>query len=379
MGKEKKKRIKIPMAIIVMLFVGLVCGSVMTFVGAIAFKDNVGFMSFVVEIAFFVVAYFIHLVIHELGHLIAGLITGYGFSSFRVLNLMFIKEGGKIKVKKQSLAGTGGQCLMIPPKLNDGDYPVILYNLGGVIMNMIITLVSVGLALVFIDIPIVFFVCSIMALSGLIVALTNGIPLKMGMINNDGSNARELYKNKEAKIAFHNQFTIIAQTSLGIRLKDMSEELFLMPSESGMQNSISVSSAVFLENRLMDEKRYDEALELINKLIRGNNALIGLYRSLLVADKITILLLKREGLNIAKAYYCSAEYTAFKKQMASNISVLRTDYAYLLLCEQNKDEALKVLSKFEERAKVHPYKPDVESEGELISLIDAKVNEIGEV
>ena len=293
--------------------------------------------------------------------------------------MMIIKENGKIKIKKQSVAGTGGQCLMTPPKLNGGDYPVILYNLGGVIMNMIITIISIVIALIFINTPIVFFVFSMMALSGLIVALTNGIPLKMGMINNDGSNVCELYNNKEAKIAFHNQFTIIAQTSLGIRLKDMNEELFPMPTDDGMQNSISASSAVFLENRLMDEKRYDEALELINKLIRGNNALIGLYKSLLVADKITILLLKREGINIAKAYYSSAEYTAFKKQMSSNISVLRTDYAYYLLCEQSKDEALKVLSKFEERAKVHPYKPDVESERELIFLIDAKVNEISEV
>ena len=376
MSKKKKKGAQGFFAKIVMLLIGGICGLAMTLVGAIAFKDNVGFVSFFVEIAFFVLTYFIHLIIHEAGHLVAGLLSGYEFSSFRVMNLMLVKENGKIKLKKQSVAGTGGQCLMIPPALNGGDYPVIFYNLGGVIMNLIITAISVALAVIFVEIPMIFFVCSMMALSGLVVALTNGIPLKLGMINNDGSNARELYKNTEAKIAFHNQFMIIGLLSSGVRLRDMDEELFPMPSEEGMQNSISISSAVFRENRLMDKGEFDAALEVINKLTRGKNALIGLYKNLLIADKITILLLKQENTAMAEKYYTCAEYVAFKKQMGTNISVLRTDYAYLLLHEKNEGAASVALSKFEERAKSHPYKPDIESEREIIALINGRYDEI---
>ncbi|MGN0027478.1 MAG: hypothetical protein ACI33I_10830 [Clostridium sp.] len=34
---------------------------------------------------------------------------------------MFIKENDKLKLKKLSLAGTGGQCLMSPPEFIDGN------------------------------------------------------------------------------------------------------------------------------------------------------------------------------------------------------------------------------------------------------------------
>lgn len=76
-------------------------------------------------------AIILQIIIHEAGHLIGGILTGYKFSSFRIFNFMFIKENDKLKLKKLSLAGTGGQCLMSPPEFIEGKVPYILYNLGG--------------------------------------------------------------------------------------------------------------------------------------------------------------------------------------------------------------------------------------------------------
>ena len=59
------------------------------------------------------VCMFIQIVIHEAGHLVFGRLTGYEFVSFRIGSFMWIKEEGKLKLKRYSLAGTGGQCLMI--------------------------------------------------------------------------------------------------------------------------------------------------------------------------------------------------------------------------------------------------------------------------
>ena len=78
-----------------------------------------------------VVSFMLHIIIHELGHMEAGLISGYKFSSFRVGSLTWIKENGKIKLKRYKIKGTGGQCLMIPPENDEENYPVIFYNLGG--------------------------------------------------------------------------------------------------------------------------------------------------------------------------------------------------------------------------------------------------------
>ena len=49
----------------------------------------------------------IHTVIHEAGHLIFGLATGYRFISYRVFQFMWIKQGGRIRFTRMSLAGTG--------------------------------------------------------------------------------------------------------------------------------------------------------------------------------------------------------------------------------------------------------------------------------
>ena len=43
------------------------------------------------------------IIIHELGHLIFGLLSGYKFSSFRIGNIMLVKTGGKLKFKKLTI------------------------------------------------------------------------------------------------------------------------------------------------------------------------------------------------------------------------------------------------------------------------------------
>ena len=75
---------------------------------------------------------FLQVLLHEGGHLVCGLATGYRFVSFRIFNLTFIRKDGKLCIKRFSLAGTGGQCLLTPPERPLEDIPTTLYNLGGV-------------------------------------------------------------------------------------------------------------------------------------------------------------------------------------------------------------------------------------------------------
>ena len=377
MKNKKKIKIKPSTSMVMMILIGIACGLSMSFIGNMAFGEENRIFAFFFQAVVIIAAYLLHLIVHEVGHLVAGLMSGYEFGSFRIGSIMLVKDEGKIKIKKNSVAGTGGQCLMNIPDSFGEDYPVVFYNLGGVLMNILVSLIFIALAAVFSEYSFALSVFLMSALSGFIVAATNGIPLKLDLLNNDGSNARELYKNKEAKRAFYNQFKIIENASKGIRFRNMDENLFTPPSEEGLRdNSISASAAIFCENRLIDEGRFDEALELINKLLRGKNALVGLYKNLLVSDKITILLLKQEKLDIAEQYYTNAQYKAFAKQMGTNISILRTDYAYMLLHKKDEDVAKKALEKFDAACKMHPYQPDIDSEREIIELIKAKYSEI---
>ena len=60
-----------------------------------------------------VISFILHIIVHEAGHLFFGLLSGYKFISFRVFDFKIIKdENGKLKIRFERLAGTGGQCLM---------------------------------------------------------------------------------------------------------------------------------------------------------------------------------------------------------------------------------------------------------------------------
>jgi hypothetical protein len=213
-----------------------------------------------------------------------------------------------------------------------------------------------------------------MALAGFISAATNGIPLRLGIVNNDGSNARELYKNEEAMRAFYNQFMTMAALSDGKPLSEMPEEWFFMPSDEGMKNSITASGALFYFNRLMDEGRTEEALALVEKLLSMDSALIGLHRAMLLCEKISLtLILERDSTGLSEIYE-DAGLQTFLKQMKTNISIIRAQYAYAKLCVRDEVMASELRARFETFAPKHPYAVEVEGEREILNMIDEIAN-----
>ena len=130
-------------------------------------------------------AYIVQIIIHEAGHLIFGLLTGYKFSSFRIFSFMWVKENGKLKLKHLSLAGTGGQCLMTPPELINGKYPYLLYNLGGSITNMITACIFFVIYIALHNYLFLSYFLLMLSLLGVVSAIINGVPMKLGIINND--------------------------------------------------------------------------------------------------------------------------------------------------------------------------------------------------
>ena len=233
-------------------------------------------------------AYIVQIIIHEAGHLIFGLLTGYKFSSFRIFSFMWVKENGKLKLKHLSLAGTGGQCLMTPPELINGKYPYLLYNLGGSITNMITACIFFVIYIALHNYLFLSYFLLMLSLLGVVSAIINGVPMKLGIINNDGYNALSISKNSLALRSLHMQMKIHEKNSKGIRLKDMPNEWFEVPTDEAMKNSIIAVSGVFVCNRLMDECRFKEAQELIHRFLENDTAIVGPHRNLMICDEIYI-------------------------------------------------------------------------------------------
>lgn len=366
--KKQKKNLGQIVYVIIMLLAGMMCGTLAgRFVGRAA--DDSEFWGFMlVLIVGMYLAMFVQIAAHEAGHLVFGLISGYKFSSYRIGSLMFLKEDGKIVLRKYSLAGTGGQCLMSPPDLVDGKIPVILYNLGGCLMNLIVSAIFAVIAYLSRENEVLFIISASMVVMGVAFALTNGIPLQLGMISNDGANAFSLGKNPVALKAFWTQLKVNEQLSKGKRLKEMPASWFAVPEDKDMNNGLVTAIAVFHANWLMDQLRIEEAKEYIKQLLHKETAISGLHKNLLIGEQIYCELVGER--NISEAIYLhNKEYSKFVKQMKNYPSVIRCEYAYMLIAEKDEQEANKLLARFEKIAKTYPYPREIEGERELIDLV----------
>lgn len=393
MTKEKKKSNQkmASLILIIVFFAAVFLGGILIgeFAASFAKGGSSGekIVSLLIMLAAVWLAILFHVAVHEAGHLIFGLLSGYTFSSYRIGSFMWIKENGKLKLKRYSLAGTGGQCLMVPPDMVDGKFPTVLFNLGGSIMNLIISLIFIGIGLLLRDGSLLSGIMYIFAVMGFISAGTNGIPMRLGTIDNDGYNAYALRKSPEGMRSFWVQLRANEQISKGVRLKDMPAEWFEFPEEEHMNNSMAATMAVFACNRLMDECKFEEAEEKMRYYCEQDNAIVGLHKNLLRCDIIFCMILRNAGWK-ETVKMMTDEIKTFMKSMKNFPSVIRTQYAYALIVERktgrtDERQALKSRARskapetaeefkvlFEKVAKNYPYQSDIESERELIEIVD---------
>ena len=373
MKKDKKEQSKGSVGqIIVMLFfitVGACAGVLMAKYLDTRNPDGSSLKEIIPEFLLLMVvlylALFLQTIIHEGGHLVFGLLTGYRFSSFRIGSLMLVMENGKLRRKKLSVAGTGGQCLMEPPPMKDGMFPYVLYNAGGVICNLISAVLFVCLSFPLRQYAFVWAFCMVMGIVGAGSALINGIPLHAGGIDNDGYNILSLGKFPEGRRAFWLQMRMNGEIAAGKRLKDMPEEWFEIPSAEAMKNSMAAAMGVFACNRLMDEMKFSEADRLMEKLLGMDTGIIGLHRSMMKTDQIYCELIG-ENRQERLEKLMDKNQRKFMKSMKSFPSVLRTEYAYALLHEKDKSKAEKLRQQFEKMAKKYPYPNEINGEREFM-------------
>lgn len=229
----------------------------------------IGMASFLLSLA-------ILISVHEAGHLVCGLLTGYKFVSFRIFNLTFIKVDGKLRMKRFSIAGTGGQCLLTPPDLPLEQIPTAWYNAGGVLANILLLLIA--LPLLWIDLnPFLSEALIIFCLTDAAITILNGIPMKLGGIGNDGYNLLHLRHNILSKRALILQLRSNALIQGGMRPKDMPDDWFEWKTDVNYKNPLEVSIPLMYASRLMDEMKWEPAYAKFEELYSHKSEIIQLY------------------------------------------------------------------------------------------------------
>lgn len=211
---------------------------------------------------------FFMVVTHELGHLIFGRLTGYQFISFRIFSLMLFRENGKWKLKRHKVPGTAGQCLMAPPRKQDGKYPYKLYNLGGILFCGVLSFIPMVISMFLIEHPLgmPLFVFGFVSF---FMNLMNAIPTNGKSMLNDATNLRMANRSEAGKDALWNQLEYMRLYAQNVRTADMPAEMFFRPQESELGNTLVQWQSVANTERYEDmgdyAKAWEEAIYLLEK------------------------------------------------------------------------------------------------------------------
>lgn len=315
----------------------------------------------------FILTFWVHVILHETGHLLFGKLSGYQFVSFRVFGQTLVKQNGKLVRKK--FKGWIGQALMLPPDMKNGTFPSVLYNLGGGLMNFLFGALFLGLF--FIASPFWRFLLLAGAISGILAGLISIVPQKPGGLPNDGYNALLLGRKGNADIrhAFWVQLHFNTALASGTRPRDIPTAWFEWVTPDNWNDPMVAAVAVIHYEYLLDRLELNEARSLAQTLLDTADKMLGTHKNQLRCE-----LLFHELINECRPEEVGRIYTkelqAYIETTPLYTSNQRMLYAYARLFTKDaaQTEAHWVL--FLEACKSSARLGEIPGEKELVALVD---------
>lgn len=313
----------------------------------------------------------LHTILHEAGHLVCGLLSGYRYCSFRIGRFTLAKYPDGMKIKRFSIPGTVGQCLMAPPPYNDGSFPYKFYLLGGFTMNLICAAV---LFAAFLLMGSGSFAGRMLAAGGamaLYLGIVNAVPAKSD-IPNDGYQIFMLGRSTEERRAFWESLEFNARLQQGTRIRELEKDWEAFDNEAlvsqceGMKGLTGLSMRY---NYLLDTERFAEAEDLCQRLLKKGVS-VDLYRKLFLGEALYLeLLLHGRAEEIERL--ATKEVMGFLKMTAAVMpSSARTLYAYEKLFRQEEKELARAERQFADAVKNYPVPGELAQEQMLVEKVD---------
>ena len=346
--------------------IGAVCGVFIFVIMPPIEHAGMYFINFFAGFALLALGFLLHVFVHELGHLVAGKISGYGFVSIRFFNVIFIKEGDRLARKKFNIPGAPGQCLMSPPEPVNGRYPFALYTLGGCLMNFIVS--ALFLALCFAFSASASWMLLPPAAAGFLLGFLNIAPHTLGGVPTDGHNLMTLGKNDAARRALWMMLNANAQITRGFRFRDMPDSQFALPHGANLNDALVASAEILRFNRMMDRREFAEAKELAERLINTVDKMPAIHKNELLCELLFLELIGERRKETIESLH-DADLKKYIKATSSYMSRQRLLYAHAKLFLNDEAEAAKALEKFDKACLSTPFAGEIDSECELIELV----------
>lgn len=360
------------------LALGFMLGLFLSIIDVTPGSSNVNpVVDFVALIVAVLLAAFLQIILHEAGHLVCGLLSGYSFVSFRVGSVTLLKdEDGKLHLKRFKLAGTGGQCLMSPPKNVPLDkIPTVLYNAGGTLVNLLCAIVSLLILIYCDEMPfwLHYFVGATMVI-GFVLALFNGIPLRLSGVANDGYNILYLNRDKQAVKGFGTQLIINEKLQNGIRYSQMPDKLFDLGGEINYSDPLQANVGIMAISRELDKGNFELANEQFKELLNSHiKELLPLFRLEVGCELMFTSLAtgdKEVALNTINDNLLMKYITKYARVMSPKQRALM---AKALIYDENRAEAERLYNEVVDRRDSYLMQGEVKSDIELMkSLLETQ-------
>lgn len=205
------------------------------------------------------ITFLFQLIIHEIGHMLFGFLTGWKIVYIQLFRYALIKNCKGIKLK--AVRTSGFQCIMNPKTIEDG---ALLYTLGGCIMNLIFTVIPLVMMLIKHDNIVFWFYAWCLFMFGVMMLLMNAIPNTKRVCNDM---ACYLLLNDRVTKQCHNAQLLIAKRLMdGLTYGKMERELFPLSSEHAL-NDITAYHVILEYYHMLETEDRKIATEKITSLI----------------------------------------------------------------------------------------------------------------
>lgn len=296
----------------------------------------------------------VQILLHEGGHCLFGFLTGYHFISFRIGNFTIINEKGRYVIKRYSMPGTCGQCIMQPPVYTERRTPYVLFFMGGIIMNAISFLFTTVLALCFKELP--FIIRLILLLSSFLSAgyvLIDGIPLKKVHVNTDGMNLYWLRKNAMALKSCYFQMDIIPLMQRGSTYRDFSKVRVILPDGADLSNEIIAWHKIIECYYYMDVRQFEKALESLIMLDEYLDSYSILLKETIASEKLFLYIKLNYTKEQIDSLYIKIRESLLRRNLDFNFTRVRM--AYDLLINKSESQKKRILEEVNLKRKQYPY------------------------
>lgn len=280
------------------------------------------------------------LILHEIGHLLFGLITGWELLSIQIHKFVLKKVNSKLRLI--TVGENHYRCIMYPGSLSSG---AMLYTMGGCILNLVSAIV--GFICIFFGgiQPILWVYLWCFSAFGAGFFIMNGTA-RLNRICNDRA-CHDLLKGKKHTRLCHNaQFLIAKHLAIGLSYGQIKKDLICLCPETA-DNDIEAYQAVLEYYYHLDRGNYIGAGKALNKIKLSeklSREIIDTVQMELIYDELIKWFVASE----AKTDNFS-EYDEIIKQCKNKdvhlIRIRAATDAYAALRKGHPDDAMIILSK----------------------------------